>query len=81
MTTVDNLQHFLCPKGKECSCKFIKAQVANIIYKNKHSLTEAVMVAVKPIYIDLTHELLKLCLHGKTQNQSESFNSCIWDRI
>ena len=35
-----------------------------------------------PIYHALTKpELLKKCLHGKTQNANESFNGMIWNRI
>ncbi|GFX54458.1 uncharacterized protein TNCV_2593921 [Trichonephila clavipes] len=26
-------------------------------------------------------DLLKKCLHGRTQNPNESFNKCIWERI
>lgn len=37
---------------------------------------------VKPVYADLcTDELLKKCLHGKTQNANESFNGMIWQRV
>ena len=37
---------------------------------------------LKPIYNDLSSsELLDKCLHGKTQNQNESFNGQIWERI
>ena len=36
---------------------------------------------VKPIYQDLTKpQELRECLHGKTQNQNESYNSMIWAR-
>ena len=36
---------------------------------------------IKPIYLGLIKENeLKKCLHGKTQNQNESFNSIIWER-
>ena len=35
-----------------------------------------------PIYHALPKpELLKKCLHGKTQNANESFNGMIWNRI
>ena len=45
------------------------------------SLDEAVIKAVKPIYLDLINPVeLKGCLHGLTQNQNESFNSMIWER-
>ena len=37
---------------------------------------------VKPIYIDLIKPTeLGKCLHGKTQNQNESFNSTLWERV
>ena len=26
-------------------------------------------------------DLLKKCVHGKTQNPNESFNSCVWERV
>ena len=36
---------------------------------------------MKPIYKNLIkHEELSKCLHGKTQNQNESFNAVIWER-
>lgn len=40
------------------------------------------MAEVKPIFKDLAApELLKKCLHGGTQNPSESLNNMIWSRI
>ena len=43
-------------------------------------LPSNVIQVVKPIYLDLVKpEELKKCLHGKTQNQNESFNSMIWE--
>ncbi|GFS97164.1 uncharacterized protein TNCV_1921111 [Trichonephila clavipes] len=30
---------------------------------------------------DREKDLLKKCLHGRTQNPNESFNKCIWERI
>ena len=41
-----------------------------------------IVTKLKPIFAELSDEnLLEKCLHGKTQNQNESFNSMIWDRI
>ena len=41
-----------------------------------------IVMKLKPIFAELSGEsLLEKCLHGKTQNQNESFNSMIWDRI
>lgn len=40
------------------------------------------MLEIKPIFEDLSnHNLLKKCLHGRTQNPNESFNNIIWTRI
>ena len=37
---------------------------------------------LKPIYNELSwDELLSKCLHGLTQNQNESFNGTIWERL
>ena len=41
-----------------------------------------IVMKLKPIFAELGDEsLMEKCLHGKTQNQNESFNSMIWDRI
>ena len=42
----------------------------------------SVIKLVRPIYMALMNprELAK-CIHGKTQNQNESFNSMIWERV
>ena len=34
---------------------------------------------VKPIYLDLIKA--DKCLHGKTQNQNESYNGTLWERL
>lgn len=40
------------------------------------------MDELKPIFRDLANpELLKKCLHGKSQNPNESVNNIIWSRI
>jgi len=37
---------------------------------------------VKPIFASLSsEELLADCLHGRTQNQNESFNGTVWDLL
>jgi hypothetical protein len=39
------------------------------------------MLLAKPIYRVLSHpDLIKKCLHGRTQNPNESFNDMIWLR-
>ncbi|GFX02252.1 uncharacterized protein TNCV_138281 [Trichonephila clavipes] len=37
---------------------------------------------MRPIFRDLSHpDLLKKCLHGKTQNPNESFHNVVWSRV
>ena len=37
---------------------------------------------MKPVFAKLSDDdLLRKCLHGKTQNQNESVNRVIWDRV
>ena len=52
------------------------------LYKYKGELPIDVRKAILPIYKDLCKkEMLKKCLHGKTQNTNESFNGTIWNQI
>lgn len=75
-------QHQLCPTQSETWCKYNKAQQKGEKYTHKHSLPEAVMDVVKPIFKDLSDvNLLKRCLPGKTQNPNESINGVIWQRL
>ena len=47
--------------------------------QHSHSMSQAVMDSIKPIFIDLTSpELLNKCLEGYTQNANESINQLIW---
>ncbi|KAJ8871915.1 hypothetical protein PR048_028255 [Dryococelus australis] len=58
------------------------AKLAGDFHSYEHSIPEAVMEVGKPIYRNLTHpDLLRKCLHGKTQNLNESFNNLIWRRL
>ena len=52
------------------------------IYINLELDSASVIKLVRPIYMALMNpkELAK-CLHGKTQNQNESFNSMSWERV
>ncbi|GFV88798.1 uncharacterized protein TNCV_4608431 [Trichonephila clavipes] len=47
------------------------------IYFHKLSTEDNPQHALCP----LEKDLLKKCLHGRTQNPNESFNKCIWERI
>ena len=51
-------------------------------YKYGKGLPRDVTVTLKPVYATLSDEaLLRKCLDGKTQNQNESFNGTIWQRL
>lgn len=59
-----------------------RAVATGELYTHKHSLPSCVGQIIKPIYRSLAdNELLRKCLHGKTQNPNESFNSVIWCRL
>lgn len=78
-----NLWHDHCPKGESSWCRYQsdKATGCNT-YKPGPGLPLNVIRHVKPIFNDLSRdELLKKCLHGKTQNQNEAFNALIWERV
>ncbi|CAN7943993.1 unnamed protein product, partial [Ixodes hexagonus] len=50
-------------------------------YQHKNPLSEAVMTSIKPAFQALAApELLRKCLHGRTQNANESLNNVIWCR-
>lgn len=73
-------KHGLCPVGESSWCKFQKAKEMNENYDHdKHfHLPSAFMSEIKPILTYLpSAELLKKCLHGGTQNPSESLNNMI----
>ena len=68
-------------KGAISWCQF-QRDVANgtNMYRPGPGLSDNIIGHVKPIYQDLVKpEVLKKCLHGKKQNQNESFNSLIWE--
>ena len=51
-------------------------------HKHGKGLPPPVIYHVKAVFDDLsTDNLLRKCLHGKTQNQNEAFNGTIWNRI
>ena len=76
LSTDDKPRHQLCPKEGWC-----KYNIDKDSYKHKNSLPEAVLDEIKPTFRVLSDpELLKKCLHGKTQNTNESFNNLVWLR-
>ena len=72
-----------CPIGKFSWCRFNRDQASNTsTYKPVSGLPIDIIAKLKPTYNDLSNkELLSKCLHGKTQNQNESFNGTIWERL
>ncbi|GFV68910.1 uncharacterized protein TNCV_1985741 [Trichonephila clavipes] len=82
LSTDEYPQHGFCPIGEDSWCGFKKAEASGKSYKHKNSLPVAVVEAMRPILRDLSHpDLLKKCLHGKTQNPNESFHNVIWSRV
>ncbi|GFU73611.1 uncharacterized protein TNCV_3429061 [Trichonephila clavipes] len=75
-------QHGFCPIGEDSWSGFKNAEASGKSYKQKNSLPVAVVEAMRPIFRDLSHpDLLKKCLHGKTQNSNESFHNVIWSHV
>ncbi|GFT72876.1 uncharacterized protein TNCV_2319081 [Trichonephila clavipes] len=72
-----NPMHGQCPTGKDSWCKYKQALSDGKVYVDKTAgLSNYV---IKPTYLTLCDkELLKKCLHGKTQNNNESFNNVLW---
>ncbi|GFT27243.1 uncharacterized protein TNCV_5140501 [Trichonephila clavipes] len=82
LSTDEYPQHGFCPIGEDSWCGFKKAEASGKSYKHKNSLSVAVVEAMRPIFRDLSHpDLLKKCLHGKTQNPNESFHNVVWSRV
>ncbi|KAJ8878810.1 hypothetical protein PR048_019396 [Dryococelus australis] len=77
-------QHGLCPKGAESWCKYKRAKTIGECYKHADhfNIPRVVVKEMKPIFRDLSEpELLKKCLHGRTQHLNESVNSVIWNKL
>ena len=71
--------HQYCPVGSESLCKY---QQDKNSYKHGSGLPLIIIAKVKPIYERLSEDgLLETCVHGKTQNQNESLNGMVWQRV
>ena len=79
----NNYHSAYCPTGKDSWCRFQQDRANGTkTYKPGKGLPLSVIEKVKPIFAALSsEELLAGCLHGKTQNQNESFNRTVWDRL
>jgi hypothetical protein len=72
-----------CPTGKDSWCRHNR-DIANgtTEYKPGPGLPLDIVLKLKPMYQELTSDkYLNRLLHGQTQNQNESFNATIWERI
>jgi hypothetical protein len=75
--------HTHCPEGEDSWCG-VKRDKENGTKEYKHGagLPKSIIGHVKPIFNRLSEpSLLQRCLDGKTQNQNESFNAMIWNRV
>ncbi|GFW31275.1 uncharacterized protein TNCV_2578561 [Trichonephila clavipes] len=72
--------HGQCQTGKGSWCKYKQALCDGKVYVHKTTgLSNLVIKVIKPTYLALFNkELLKRGLHGKTQNNNESFNNVLW---
>ncbi|GFV16728.1 uncharacterized protein TNCV_4419151 [Trichonephila clavipes] len=75
---VDSIQHYygLAIRKNLSSVEDMKRAIW-AIYFHKLSTEDNPQHALCP----LEKDLMKKCLHGRTQNPNESFNKCIWERI
>ncbi|GFW94691.1 uncharacterized protein TNCV_4247311 [Trichonephila clavipes] len=75
---VDSIQHYygLAIRKNLSSVEDMKRAIW-AIYFHKLSTEDNPQHALCP----LEKDLLKKCLHGRTQNPNESFNKCFWERI
>ena len=81
-STNDRSNHGLYPKRSTSWNGYQRSITAGIDYEHKHTLPPVILDRIKPIYKKFADEsLLKRCLYGKTQNQNEFFNGCIWQRV
>ena len=74
--------HTYCEKSSTSWCQYQRNIVNGTnLHVEGPCLPNNVIYHVKSIYQNLTKpEDLKKCLHGKTQNQNESYNDLIWGR-
>ena len=77
-STAKNKMHDNCPHGQNSWCVFKRNPDS---YKHKAGVPMDVYDFIKPVFDDLSSpDLLKKCLHGKTQKRKECLNKLIRDR-
>ena len=72
----DEPDHDLCPSGKDSWCGYQRDIACETsTYSHKNALPIAVCNEILPVFEALSEEqLLKACLHGRTQNQKRSMH-------
>ena len=72
-------QYHMRPSTNFRWCKYQADKINDTkTYKEKPGIPAIVRYKIKPVFLDLTDDrLLSKCLHGKTQNNNEAFNSAI----
>ena len=75
--------HDHCPTGSTSWCKYQRDRANRTnLFKHGPGLPLNVIAKLKPVYVRLSEDsLLQKCLHGKTQNQNESLNGMVWQRV
>ena len=79
-----NQWHDHCPDGEQSWCRYKRDKdTGESTYIPGAGLPlKIVLRHLKPMFANLSkEELLSRCLHGKTQNNNESFNGTAWDRL
>ena len=82
-SSTKNCWHDKCPTGADSWCGYQRDKANNTkTYKPDKGLAPEVIKYIKPVFIDLAKDdLLIKCLDCKTQNQNESFNGTVWNRL
>ena len=72
-----------CPTGSNSWCKYnLDSANGTKLYKPRPGLPLNIVYKIRPIFEELSKDSeLEKCLHGKTQNNNESFNGTIWELI
>ena len=72
-------RHMFCPQTSMSWCKYQLDKVNGTdLFKEKTGIHNKIFKLIKPVSMDLSNdELLKKCIHGKTQNTNESLNAVI----
>ncbi|GFV30728.1 uncharacterized protein TNCV_951491 [Trichonephila clavipes] len=83
LSTDEYPQHGFCPIGEDSWCGFKKAEASGKVLQTLKTVFRSLLLKqCVPIFRDLFHpDLLKKCLHEKTQNPNESFHNVIWSRV